>query len=613
MLKQQGHVVVRGPTHTSRANQQKTPEKKNKKDVVLTVESPSTANVAIESDNQDENVNITNRSSDAKPKKGRKIKGRRSGAIAHRSKGISRRKSELGASNDDNRQSNATKKADKPRQDRPVPRPKVQRTYSSSLDEGSGRLDPKAKERTPPPELLAPIMVPRMSQAFDGERSKSPGPSQTSWVDECAERYDDIDEDLSSGIVRRAAVGKEKVVHTADVGLGGLRAKRKSKPFVHAGLDLDEAPPAAPDSSYSDLRLEGFSVVQKAGDVVPDLPLSRQISAGVMSEDIEIVDTTDLYRIPSPLPKKLGERDAHDGVTYVRRKSGLSSRPPGPSGIMRRASTSTKRKTVSFHDESPVIIEPNLRAPSRSLPRDAYLSKSSSENSEFKDALDTPSSSFSGLRKPRDSMHVAANKPRSRMFSSDISNANDSRKTGVGAPTIGGQGALEVPDHGSSLVARPSASSIPQTMDIPRARMYRELSDSSGAEDASFRARSSKRMSRISSRDKTAIAEASKRQSQAVAQAMMEQIKGRPKSAMLAFNDHEVLISDDDPLDEVSDDSFRRKSRQSKVINAPLFVPGVVPAPPPPPPFAPSVPRARSVRNPPPPPASPQSSSQGRL
>lgn len=642
-LKEEGHVVVRGPSHSVKPvdNEELVKAQGDNRDttkpIVLTVESPTTEGVAfVESDDQDENVNTDNRQ---RKMKRSKSDGKKSGGISHRSgKGASRRGSNVSAGRKSNASVGRKSQVDRARRrsdlsvgkvpnssvpkvdSKSVPRPMAQRTYSSSVEDTGSR----AEGRVTPPELLAPIVVPRMSNVFDENVSETLACNNDSWVGDCAERFEDIEDDTSSAL-KWSAVGKERVVHKADVAHpadnhsdilftgsstvnASIRSKRKSKPFLHAEVGLDDSLlPEAPDSSYSNLRLDPLPA---DADIVPRTLLSRQISAGTMSDDIQVVDTShDFFRVPSPARKHAsGQRNQHEGLMHLPKATAVGKTP---SGIMRRPSNSNKRKTVSFHDESPVVIEPNLRAPSRSLPREAMLSKSSSEASEFRDALGAPQELFSSLH-ARDSFSIPATqtRPRANVLYSlpENSGAEDSESSDIV------DGINKSPDLAVAAAQqpKPGSASVPKTLDIPRSRMYRELSDSSGTED-SFRLRSSRRMSRVSSKDKIAIREASKRQSNAVAQALSDQIRGVPKSAMLAFEENDVIVSDDgaDFEEEDSDLSFRRKSRQSKVIRAPVVVPGQVPLPPPPPPFVPEVPRVRSVRRPPPPPGSPVNKSHG--
>lgn len=637
-LREQGLVVVRGPTYG--VGHQRTPGNEEEEEhddgeigeksvVQLKVESPTTEDVNyVESDDgaADENVDTANLD------RGRRstVSGRSSGKLRKGKKGRASKQKERGGKvrsaklltpkplsvNASSLPSSLPSGGLRRRSDAPP----STRTYSSS-DQEIDERDEQRGRRTPP-ALLAPIMVPRMSDVFDHNgnsvrKLNSPSVSNDSWgINDCSERFDDVEDDLSSGIVKLAAVGKHKVVHKAALGrsqehddelpslaggeadtfgsgaslagAGGVRNKRKSKPFLPSSAGYDNlAPPVAPDSVYDRMPHDIGAL--------PPAVLSRQISAGVMSDDIQIVDTSgddmyqipsprtedsprvqhegDLFQIPSPSPAAkaaAAQRVQHDDLMLLPRASAAV-----PPGIMRRASTTNKRKTVSFHEESPIIIEPNLRAPSKSLPRESMLTKSSSETSEYKDALEGPRDSFSRLRGVRDSVSLAAhNKAPNKMFAS-------------------------IPPKTSVTSAPP-----PKTMDIPRPRMQRELSDSSGAEEP-FRARSSRRMSRVSARDKDAIRDANKRQSRAVAQAMSEQIRGVPKSAMLAFTENEVLISDDGLDDDDSDLSFRRSARAKSIRVPPSVAPGQVPSPPPPPPFQPETHRVRSVRKPPPPPASP--------
>lgn len=479
------------------------------------------------------------------------------------------------------------------------------RTYSSSdpdeVDDDS--ILHEVLTRTPP-ALLAPIVVPRMSavideppRVLDAPRTHSPSISMDSWApSDSTARFDDVEEDRSSGFLALTPLRQQPEVEKCANGhddtpipsirrgelppiveddalfqssgslnaQAGLRNKRKSKPFPPSFPGYDSGDPdISPSSAYSGSVPSTIDDFAPADLAIPKASQIRLESIGASSEEVTVAKTTaeDLFRIHPPTTNTANnQRLDHANLAFIPQKDPAA----GPSGIVRRASTCTKRKTVSFHKEAPVIIEPNLRAPSRSLPRDVMLSREPDDEPEFKDALDVSLDSFSAMR-IRDSVKLA-----------------------------------------TSIIP----SGLP-TMDIPR-RTNRELSDSSGGEDSFARM---SRVARVSFRDKDAIREASKRQSQAVAKAMSQQIRGVPRSAMLAYADNEVVLSDDNneevkPIKVTAGGhlSFRRRSTKS-IREPPRVEAGKVPVPPPPPPFVPEPGRVRSnLRKAPPPPSAATSS-----
>lgn len=620
ILKGQGLVVVRGPSYNAtKAPHVLADANPKSNSVPLTIETPSTADdsyvesddsahdQSIDDENVDhQNINTNRKSSVSQSRKSLQSntiiaednsKPKKSPAKSFRLKSRKSKNSLKRQPTSENvlqpRNSNAQQTSNLSAQDTSaIPTPPESDHSSEAPEEHiQDHMD------NTPKELLAPIMVPRMSGAFpDSKRIlsdnrkqsrslvESPAISSETWLpSDSSQRYEDVEGDNSSGLISMSTVGKEKVIHKATYSPArapltmtsprgvtpalrdassqstvsqSMRSRRKSKPYVSSSGTIDTSVPvlASLDSFAMD-RLDEEQSYNETGTIPEPAVLSRQISVGVMSDDIQVIDTPALSSktesngvasLITPSPREAARQRIHDDPLD------LPSATAQPQGIIRRAS-STKRKTVSFHTASPTIIEPNLRAPA-SVPRSALLFKDSWR------ASDVPRKPISALSNARDSVALAA-------------------------------------------------SPIPQTMDTNTISISRQQDrqDSFTSEDT-FQERSSRRMStRVLVKDRNELREASKRQSRAVAAAMADQIKGVPKSAMLAFSENEIELAEsfEESEQDSSLSSLRRKSRASKTIRMPEFIPGVVPAPPPPPPFIPDMPRARSIRTPPPPPASP--------
>lgn len=614
ILKEQGMVVVRGPSYAAQkaAHQSKVltapaPPAAPVAPVTLQVEMPSTADENyVDSDDRestdDENVDTAN----VHPARRSSAMSRKSGTSLSSKKGKSRSRRETSSKGFRIKSRSSRKSKTKSRSEEE----QVLQTRNCDMTSEEGEIDPDfdaehSADSTPPAsgdpesimaenlkkymdntpeELLAPIMVPRLSGVFeDGKPSMSPALSNDSWgPTDSSQRYEDVEGDNSSGFVSMSAVGKEKIVHKAsypprapDLPLlmdgaesfldapshstisHSIRSKRKSKPFLPSAANADTSTLHFDHPEKSLVESSDPLVDRPTNNELGAVPepnvLSRQISLGVMSDDIQVVDTSADTSVEPSTEETDGISPATFSASRAAKIAALERigfgaprelpEAPAPvqNSIMRRASAS-KRKTVSFHTAAPTIIEPNLRAPSQSVPRNVVLSKEPTATSQ------RPASA---LRNTRDSVMVAR-----------------------------------------------STKPTPPLQD-------REPSDMSTGSGDSFRARSSKRMSsRVSIKDKEALREATKRQSTAVAKAMSDQIRGIPKSAMLAFDENEVVLDDAFDDDDSSRTSLKRVSRHIK-SRAPVIQPGVVPPPPPPPPFTPDVPRVRSVRLPPPPPVSP--------
>lgn len=575
ILKEQGVVVVRGPSYNVRKVEEKEHIiKDDERSIQLQVEIPTTIDENfVDSDDVDENVDLNARprkstmsnatSSPLKQKvsnvkktgithswiKGRKSRGKMSRRKLHILRSVS---SSEQTSEDLHQQQMSI------HHNHNLPSPPASDDLHASQNGDIISLD-RHMDNTPQ-ELLAPIMVPRMSGAFDRPPiAPSPTMSNDSWVTD-TQRYDDVEGDTSTTFVPMSAVGKEKVIHkvnyprpqteeeraeaidmflntTESTIANSHHSKRKSKPFLSGGDSFQsdvptiEPPQPAPLLSPHCDRIDSSDAL---GSVPDQTMLSRQISLGVMSDDIQVIDSDmdEILSIPSPAARAAAKQRTQD----------FYSKPVNASGIIRKTS-STKRKTVSFHNASPTIIEPNVRAPSLSVPRGVMLAKETV-------TAELPEKLIPSLLNTRDSVKLTASRTES-----------------------------------------------PQ----------RQGSDNvSLASDDTFADRASKRMStRV--KDKKELRAASKRQSKAVAAALTDQIRGIPKSAMLAFSENEIELAesfDESDMDS-SLSSLKRKSRQSKSVRMPEIVPGVVPRPPPPPPFSPETLRVRSIRKPPPPPTSP--------
>lgn len=480
-----------------------------------------------------------------------------------------------------------------------------------------------------PCELLAPIVVPRTSIVF-GENVM---PSS-----ESSQRYADVEGDHSSGVLPFSSVARatsiHKVHHHSSInreddsviasGQQGLRSRRKSKPFLSptSAAAVEAANVASWNSPLAKEVANASSAAPvKLSPIPPPVPLSREPSLGMLSEDDGqddgasasedddiIKPSADLFPVPAPTAQAASQQriDHHAAALDVPRAAAVLP------AIARRSSAAGKRKTVSFHDAAPVIIEPNLRAPSLSVPRSATLAKESLVRGSEPAGPPTIGSVLSQVRDSVTGLATPA------------------------VPLVDDDADLEVDDylmneqehHGSRTVPRRGASmqqsspNITQLNDAPQQCIKAECERSGISVGSSCDASADyvpwgRGSHRVSVRDTNAIREATRRQSMAVAQAMSQQIRGVPRSAMLAYSQNEVIIDHDDEVELGSEDSSardlwsKRRSRASKSIRVPEFKPGVVPPPPPPPPFSPNRLNVRSVRLPPPPPTSPLRSQRG--
>lgn len=380
-----------------------------------------------------------------------------------------------------------------------------------------------------------------------------------------------------------------------------LRAKRKSKPFLLSDDVAHKPPPLNPPVTIDERILP------------PDLPLDSLPTLSPSKRSMPSTDPapTREYERPS-LAKQAAARDRiRSDESFPPAVQSVSQSKIQPQSIMRR-STSNKRKTVSFHTAAPTIIEPNARAPSYSVPRTALLSKEHVKP-------EIPIKQRPALRKARDSVKIVSSSvPRSfdtRDDSPSSTEQNSEDDSFAGRPSAS-QTPAALPDFTrpealqTGTPRRPSMQNIATaaSSSVPEhhaSSENRNMSDFSAGSDESFIDRVSRRMSTRVVKDRNELREASKRQSKAVAEAMASQIRGVPKSAMLAYSENDIVLAESFEDDDSSRVSLRRKSRQVKSVRMPEFTPGVVPKPPPPPPFAPPPPRTKSWRQPPPPPVSP--------
>lgn len=611
--------------------------------------------------------------------------------------------------------------ADRPPQMGTPPSLDLSADKSPDDDDEVDALMEKHMDNTPK-ELLAPIVVPRTSAVFGElpylpttERPPAPSfglateaastsmlpkgiPTDSSGNTDLSARFADVDGDFSSGLLalsvnsparklmaRANALPPIPSLDEADDDIlpsldgpvamsnpsgssgasssssttSGLRAKRKSKPFLLPDMVGGSVPGAL--ASNDALAL-------------PPAPDAPPMPVPPHSQDAKD-DAANLFPIPLTPSKLTAARqriehgDPHDLPPPPRTSAHV------PTSIMRRASAS-RRKTVNFSDAAPVIIEPNLRAPSQSVPRSAVLARESGVEAEVPESLVsalsfTRDSVFGGGSSGMPSVSTEAfadaeadvttlssaaaykmtgmtmdgsnSKPMATSLKALTSAKTPKFVASVPEMTTERRNDMNVMNGASSQMGKTSTAIVAQPGVVTLAQTSRAHSDTSetssmsttltgavesrASSDASssFQDLSSRRMSRrVSAKDKAAINAARNRQSQAVARAMVEQIRGVPKSAMLAFSEHEVVIdkeedgamsvggiSEDTTESEMSSArdlnlnvrrSVRGSMRASRTVRVPKIVPGVIPAPPPPPPFAPEVSRVRSVRSPPPPP-----------
>lgn len=529
----------------------------------------------------------------------------------------------------------------------------------------------RAMDRTPQ-ELLAPIVVPRTSAVF-GEGlisplnesvmlSTSPSPRVKSSPD--SQRFADADESqlmepdlpssapVASPIKSSTSYGNTSAVSVSDTtspppaAMQSLRSRRKSKPF--------------PPLLASPLSTEGSTSKSTLSQIPAPEPLSREPSLGMLSDETGEEDTNDDNE-KGATEESLFPVQAPTSGAAVRQRcelpldvSSYSRVQPVRSALARRASTAGKRKTVSFHDAAPVIIEPNLRAPSLSVPRSATLAKESpsqsqqslgstlwrtrdsvtwcrpsvplvdvhdEEDSDINDVM--PFSENYSNRGDADIIASPNSKLAGQGFNTPFSTVKVSQrlmvKEGNTVTTSTYEMKMTGEEDGDTIQAEHHNSSLAGAQDI-RQRSDISTASRSDASFASFenvdtemRGRSSVR---ISKKDKAGIREATRRQSMAVAQAMSEQIRGVPRSAMLAYSENEVIIEDDERADEedrVTVEGFRttpswharRSGTALRSMRFPSFKDGGVPPPPPPPPFQPVRLSTRSMGLPPPPPPVP--------
>lgn len=515
----------------------------------------------------------------------------------------------------------------------------------------------RAMDHTPQ-ELLAPIVVPRTSVVFGEGLIVSPNatPTKPSTVSPRSKESSDSQQFVdaeetpmepnmpsplpspppSKPTPRTQCITGDNEGPSSPTTLHSIRSRRKSKPFPPHGKAPSEEP-------STEVRLSPIPAPQ---------PLSREPSLGMLSDgaedDDENADNGEGGKVDSLFPV----RSPTSGAASRQRSeipidvSSYSRIQPARSALARRAAVVGKRKTVSFHDAAPVIIEPDLRAPSLSVPRSVALAKDSPVESQqsigtalwrardsvtwcrpsiplvdIGDDDDDEGNSIFGNDTKRE---VAGNIVRDDVVRrlDDLSNAGmnltqhkvvkdgNTVKTSTYQVKVTGGG-----NSDDNLIRVGQNSSLDNAQEI---RKRSDLSNASKSDasltssENSFRGRSSVRLSKM---DKAGIQEATRRQSLAVAKAMSEQIRGVPRSAMLAYTENEVVFEEDEMKtiedeDRVTVDGFRstpswhgRSSRNAfKSIRVPVFKENEVPPPPPPPPFQPRQLNTRSMRAPPPPP-----------
>lgn len=536
-----------------------------------------------------------------------------------------------------------------------VPRTPVAGDLSTPFE----RLMEKHMDNTPT-ELLAPIMVPRTSIMYgespphDNNQQEQPTLSASSSL-----RYADADDQqhqILAGIVAEQSQSSP---------LQGLRARRKSKPFL--------TPVSVPSSQQ--LSSKKISPMPKLSEV--PVPSNPDSIGTPLADRTELTTNTGLSRRESSLLSSASssklQQPRHIKPLDIPRAAAMK-----PILARRASSTNGNRKTVSFHDAAPVIIEPNLKAPSHSLPRlgkdstimnggppsiGSVLSQVRDSVTGFVPLIDVDESDDEEENEeqigdddvgiiPRHNAHTLETQ-RNHNFNDllneideDDDEDEDDDSFGTADDNEGICSSSQFTDSDTVSLAqpitiysqqqqpqRPLPVQNPPTSSFPlRSRQRSDVSYGSSLDtfdtnqQTSWNNNPNRNSRRVSVHDKTAIREATRRQSMAVAQVMSQQIKGVPRSAMLAYSQNEIVVDDEETQDDHNnrgsstggmessgDDgngSFivvgghRRKSRKSIII--PEVKPGEVPLPPPPPPFSPTRLNIRSVRlAPPPPPSSP--------
>lgn len=656
--------------------------------VPLQVEVPSTAdNTFVDSDDEpgDENANVSNIPSSVKNTPTRSSKGtptrskRSTGNMSFRLKGKNRKTSrntkgsqrsltspilmqpntteEHALESDDcvragdDTDQRFTKRSGHGRSPSDVPlEPRASKT-NTSFEEALQR----AMDHTPQ-ELLAPIVVPRTSVVFGeglvvntkGTPTTLPVTSSRSKDSTDSERFVDAEETLpiepkmasplSTPPQPKPASRLEDISKdgpSSPSTLHSVRSRRKSKPFPpHQGTPSEEP--------STDVKLSPIPAPQ---------PLSREPSLGMLSDEAGDGDTNakgeecdkddSLFPVRSPTSGAASRQRSEIPIDM----SSYSRIQPARSALARRAAVAGKRKTVSFHDAAPIIIEPDLRAPSLSVPRSIALAKESPVESQqsigtalwrardsvtwrrpsipLVDVVDEDDDDDEGNNifcDAKGDVDVSENRNDAMFGHGDFSSAgmNVSHhkvvKEGNTIKTSSSQ--VKVTTGGDdNLIRVGQNSSLDNSLEV---RKRSDLSNASRSDasltssENSFRGRSSARLSKM---DKAGIQEATRRQSMAVAKAMSDQIRGVPRSAMLAYSENEVMFEEDEMKtiedeDRVTVDGFRstpswharRSSNAFRSIRVPVFKENEVPPPPPPPPFQPTQLNTRSVRIAPPPP-----------
>lgn len=461
-------------------------------------------------------------------------------------------------------------------------------------NQGEQEVAPQAHHDDTPKELLAHIPVPRLSMRGDPEMSQETLLSIDSWRESAAvvrEGSRSGKDEYDGGDVGETFHDAVSIHATSSV----QRARRKSKAPEVAPKNQNPARRAGKSPRKSKAKpppSDGSSGKNAVAASKKSRANSRQRSIG--SKATNIPEDVEAAVAEAPLPPV---RSAAAQLASQQRvlTDKLYDDPPRTTGVMRSASggvsnmRSSKRKTVSFREEKPVIIEPNLRerVPSKSVPRDTMYNSGSSKLA-------------SALRTPRVAVDDFGGSEGSLDVPSPSSPYSSSSRLGG---DLGPRSSMMFAEQVAMIEAEDNLPPKPTEAEPPA------LPQSSG-----------KRMSRRSIRNsnKQTVREASRRQSKAVAEAMAQQIRGVPRSAMLAFSENEVVVevevevSSDEDVHSTEDSgnsmSFKprarssvRNSRARSIRAPPVVVPGVVPRPPPPPPFAPEVSRVRSVRRAPPP------------
>lgn len=320
----------------------------------------------------------------------------------------------------------------------------------------------------------------------------------------------------------------------------------------------------------------------------------------------------------SPAPRRLADKSE---VVYGHVEEGGSGRVKIQRQAAPMRASPQKRKTVSFRPDRPVVIEPNLRDRSPAQVAAPIATGKKRLVSALRSTPKPPTRAELAAKRVEEAER--RQRDRSDVIHSPGSSFGSLQRIGVASPNSSFN---SLPRN----VGNPSGSAPNLFSSLPRNIGKQQPTASPNSSFASLPDASAQRRSKRESTRGVAPEELSRRRSAAVANALSQQIRGVPKSAMLAYDEHD---EDEETESDIEDEeninvnqlggqlyngrgvrgSLRHRARSVSTREMrfpPDVIPGQVPEPPPPPPFAPQDTRVRSVRRAPPPP-SPRSSLRG--